>query len=148
MNLGPTPHPHTLDYVTFPKELTLYFSGDSICDYPCWAWAIMDATTLYASDRGHEESKVVRSNIWCATVGLGKGCAFLHERKWKGKLAVKSHLRDCGIFKSVRASEVGRMVKRCWELLTGVKWETAVITGDENEFCRSLVQQAWKEIGQ
>ncbi len=145
--MEPCPHPYVNEYVRWPNELTLYFAGDTICYAPFWGWAIMDATDLYASDRGHVPTKVHRTNIWAATVGLGKGCAFLGERKWAGKLVIKSHLRDCGIFQNIRASDVDQMIQRCWRLLDGIKWTAKPITGDENEFARGLVRQAYKEWG-
>ncbi len=146
MNLDPCPHPHVNEYVRWPNELTLYFSGSVNCSIPLWSWALMDATDLYASDRGHEKVKTEKTHIWAATVGLGKALAFLNERKWRGKLLIKSHLKDCNIFSM--AHEDSPMMRRCRDLLASINWDTEVITSDENEFACCLVRQAYEEYKQ
>lgn len=149
MNLAPVSHPHVNEYVLWPDKLTLFFSGSVNASIPLWSWALMDATDLYASDRGHESVKTEKTHIWAATVGLGKGLAFLDKRKWSGYLTIKSHLRDCLIFSFDPKDRYDPLIKRCVELLCIVskKHDTMIITGDENEFCRSLCLDAYKEYG-
>lgn len=149
MNLEPCPHPHVNEHVTWPDELTLYFTGSVNASIPLWAWAIMDATNLYASDRGHEVTKIERTHVWAATVAMGKALAFLNERKWTGKLLIRSHLRDCGIFKLNSIARHDPLIKRCLELIAHIsrKYATEVITCDENDFACSLCRQAYQEYG-
>ncbi len=112
---------------------------------------MLDATDLYASDRGHEVVKTEKTHIWAATVGLGKALAFLNERKWRGKLLIKSHVRDVWVFgKTIRAPQIcdwidPPMMERFGKLLASIKWNAEVITSDENEFACCLVRQAYQE---
>jgi hypothetical protein len=147
MNMPTPPHPYVNEYVPWPDELTLFFSGDVCCSIPLWAWALMHKTDLYASDRGHELVKTEKTHVWAATVGLGKGLVFLNERGWKGSLKIKSHVVDCPIFGRGAPLELAKMAQRCRELLANIKWKTEVISGDENEFARGLVRQAYQEYG-
>ncbi len=142
MNLDAVAHPHITPHVQMPKEMSLFFSGNMVASIPVWAWALMDATDLYASDRGTTETKHVRTHIWAATVGLGKGCAFLHERKWRGRLTIKCHLRDVGIF---QPASTDPLIVRCKELLTGIQWTAARVEWVANDFTTLLCNDAYRE---
>lgn len=105
----------------------------------------MDATDLFASDRGSIETKLHRTHVWAGTIALGKALAWLVEqRKWKGELCIKTHLRDV-------LGAIGRiddpMMLRIHQLLQGTKWTVQPCSGDENEFTRSLCREAYKEWG-
>jgi hypothetical protein len=143
VNMGTVAHPHITPHVVMPKELFLYFSGDVPACIPVWSWALMDATDLYASDRGTVGTSVQRTHIWAATVGLGKGCAFLSERKWRGRLTIKCHLRDVGIF---RADCADPLIVRCKELLTGIQWTAERVEWVANDFTTLLCNDAYREV--
>ncbi len=141
MNMQPVTHPHINPHVPLPKVLDLYFTGDMVCYVPCWAWALMDATDLFASDRGTVDTKMQHTHIWAATVGLGKACVFLHERQWCGTLTIKSHLRDVGIFHTT----ADPLIVRCRELLTGIRWTAKRVEWMENDFTTLLCNEAYRE---
>src|SRR4051812_8560858 len=105
--MKPTGQLFVNQYCPLPGKLRLYFAGETSLGVLCWAWALMDTTDIYASDRGTVEppgepgkpKKVPNlnwylSDAYPATAALGRAARWLKEQGWTGELDILSHQKE------------------------------------------------------